>query len=487
MLDLLIKGGFLLTMDPQNRVITKGAIGIQGDTIVKIGQEEEFAGIEAVKVIDATDKIIMPGLIDTHGHAGHGLIKTIGEGLPGLDWLRLADYIYFEHTTEDYWYAEALLSGLERLKFGTTCGHSMLGSAPRIDDPIYADRHAEGMREVGIRDIIGIGPPRPKWPRRFVQLHNGEQGKEVFVSLSEALVTIRAVLDKWHGKDKHTYVQVNPSQFGKIMGDSVAEVQDLFRKLMDMVAEYKTKLHAHVYAGDVKFAYQHLEGVLGPDTIAAHATGIDNEELQILAQTGTNVSSSPSARAVCIRRCPVPELMQAGVNVTLASDAASPDRTFDLFKELKVAMIQHRSHFKDLSYLPAGRVLRMVTIDAAKALGLDSCIGSLEVNKQADIILLNLNQPHLVPKLMAPLRVAYEATGHDVSDVIVAGKVLMENRQVLTVDEQKVIDLAQREAEKMIRRAGIEDLLEPPEGFWEGVQYKYKYFTKEIGVVDPEI
>lgn len=482
--DILIKGGYLITMDPGNRVLTNGYVGIIGDSIVKVGSSEEFKGDEANTVIDAVDNIIMPGLVDTHGHAGHGLTKTMGESLLGKDWLRLMEYIYFENTTEDFWYAEGLLSDIERLKAGTTCGYSMLGSAPRFDDLVYTDVYAEALKKVGIRGIIGMGPSRPPWPRRFVKWQD-EKSEELKVSFAQALNTTKSALKKWHGKNDAIFIHVSPSEIGSIMGNSIDEVKAIFSQLKNIATEYGTMINSHLYGGGAKFAHQYLD-VLGPSTIVAHATGISMEEVKILGDTGTNVSTAPSARSFCRNRCPVPELMDAGANVAISTDGTSPDRTFDLFKELKVAMIEHRSHFSDTSYMPPGRVLKMVTIDAAKALNLDSMIGSLEYGKKADIILIDMNSPHLVPKLMPVQRVVYEVTGSDVSTVIVNGKILMKNRKVLTVDEKSIIDMAQSEAEKMLKRADIYEVLNETEGFWDGTRYKFSRFEKNLDIVTPD-
>jgi len=483
--DILIKGGFLITMDSKNRVLTNGCVGIIGDSIVKLGSSAEFKDDEADTVIDAVDKIIMPGLIDTHGHAGHGLTKTIGESVHGKDWFRLMEYIYYENTTEEFWYAEGLLSDIERLKAGTTCGYSMLGSAPRFDDLVYTDVYAEALNKVGIRGIIGIGPCRPPWPRRFVKWQD-EKPKEYKVSFDQALNTTKSALKKWHGKNNAIFIHVSPSEIGTIMGNSIDELKTIFSQLKNIATEYSTMINSHLYGGGAKFAHQYLD-ILGPSTLVAHATGISMEEVKILGDTGTNVSTAPSARAYCMNRCPVPELIEAGANVVISTDGTSPDRTFDLFKELRVAMIEHRSHFADTSYMPPGKVLKMVTIDAAKALNLDSMIGSLECGKKADIILINMNSPHLVPKLTPVLRVVYEVIGSDVSTVIVNGKIIMESRKVLTVDEKNIIDMAQSEAEKMLKRADIYEVLNEPEGFWEGTRYKSSRFEKNLDIATPDL
>jgi cytosine/adenosine deaminase-related metal-dependent hydrolase len=150
----------------------------------------------------------------------------------------------------------------------------------------------------------------------------------------------------------------------------------------------------------------------------------------------------------------------------LGSDGVAPDRSYDMFRHMFQAMRYHRFFFRDPAVLPAGKVLEMVTIDAARALGMEDEIGSLEAGKKADIILLDMFQPHLVPLNMPLYRVAYFATGNDVETVLVGGRVLMRERQVLSVNEDEVLELAQKEADAALRRTGLENLLRTPEGFW---------------------
>jgi cytosine/adenosine deaminase-related metal-dependent hydrolase len=150
----------------------------------------------------------------------------------------------------------------------------------------------------------------------------------------------------------------------------------------------------------------------------------------------------------------------------LGSDGVAPDRSFDMFRHMFQAMRYHRFYFRDPSYLPAGKVLEMVTIDAARALGLEKEIGSLEPRKKADVILIDMFKPHLMPFNMPAYRVAYFANGNDVDTVIVNGQVLMEGRRVLTVNTTEVLELAQKEITEALERTGLHYLMERPERFW---------------------
>jgi cytosine/adenosine deaminase-related metal-dependent hydrolase len=221
--------------------------------------------------------------------------------------------------------------------------------------------------------------------------------------------------------------------------------------------------------GTVKFAHEVL-AILGPDALLSHSTELTGEEIQICAETRTRIVHNPSAIASIRGRCPVTELQEAGVTVMLGSDGVAPDRSYDMFRHMFQAMRYHRFHFRNPDVLPAGRVLAMATVEAAEALGMADEIGSLEVGKKADIILIDMRRPHLYPPDMPVYRVAYFANGNDVQTVIVDGEVLMRDREVLTVNEGEVLDTAAREIRAALARTGLEHLVATPEGFWGAIR-----------------
>ena len=170
-------------------------------------------------------------------------------------------------------------------------------------------------------------------------------------------------------------------------------------------------------------------------------------------------------------RCPVPELIDAGVTVALGSDGTAPDRSYDMFRHMFQCMHYHRRHFRDAGVLPHGKVLEMVTIDAARALGLEHEIGSLEAGKKADIILVDLFKPHMMPLNMPVYRVTSFASGSDVVTTIVNGQVLMEDGKVSRVDEAEVMERAQAATDLMLERTGLRHLLTPPDTLWKVAHY----------------
>lgn len=415
----------------------------------------------------------MPGIIDAHAHAGHGLTKTLGTGGQGMstDWDAFMEAIYFRGTTPDFWRAEARLSGLERLKFGVTTGMSMLGSYPRFDDLVYAQAHVDGMMDIGVRDILGIGPPNPPYPKRFIDWQGDKPGPEKILSHLDSIPITREAVKRFH--DTHgglTLCYPTPSGVGYREGLSRDELIHQNAAMKAIADEFGVPIHGHAYRGDIRYACNHFE-ILGPNLSLAHVTGISEEEIRILADTGTHVLSGPMTNAYINARCPVVELLECGVNVAFCTDASAPNRSYDLLEKLRVGLWLHRAHFKDPDVLPAGKALEMITIDAARALGLDGELGSLEEGKKADVIMIDARQPHLFPLWQEPMRLVYQASGRDVETVIVDGRLLLENRTALTSDEGAILADAQREAEKMLERTGFQKSAELPERFWRCTRY----------------
>ncbi len=480
MADILIKGGTVITVDPTRRVIEKGAVAVSKDKIVAVGPSRQVAREhKARKVINARGMVIMPGLIDTHGHSGSTLTKNIGERLTGQPWRFLLDHLLFRCVDEEFWEVEGRLMALERLKFGTTNFVHMFGTAPRGDDPIYPEVHMKGIADVGIRSITGVGPPRPPYPTVYSSWRGGKKTDKK-VSMEESFRVAEKVIRKCHGRDNgRTQVWVAtsrpqaPSKYDMMFRPEYLKYgftqSKLIRRLME---KYGVGLHAHAYGGVVKWSHERLK-LLGPNVLLAHCTGFTKQELRYMRDTDTKANHNPTARRIWgyDTVCSLVEMIDMGISVSIGTDCTGQDRTQDQFKDIKVAILLQRQRFHDPGILPPGKVIEMVTIDAARNVGMDHLTGSLEVGKKADIILINMEQPHLAPIWMVPQRVVYQVTGHDVDTVMVDGKILMEGRKVKSVNEKKVLQDAQRAGERMVERSGVAPFMGMPDRFWGNSRY----------------
>jgi 5-methylthioadenosine/S-adenosylhomocysteine deaminase len=468
--DILITGGTVITMDAERRVIDDGAVAISGDRIVAVGPTAELRDrFNPREVIDARRKIIMPGLVDGHGHAGHGLVKTLGTDI--RRWNEACEKIYARGSTADFWRADALLAGVERLKGGVTTSVTMFGggdNVTRTDDVKYGDAYLDAIEDVGVRWTFAVGPRRAPFPKTYTNWE-GETSQDVQVSFEKQMEVSEALITKWHnagnGRVRLAVALPTHSPNDTLAPDAMQELRDQSRITRELSKKHNVLFVQDGHTtGTVKFA--HELGLLGPDALLSHATELTAEEIQIVASTGTKIAHNPSAIFSIRGRSPVTELIDAGAVVMLGSDGPAPDRGYDMFRHMFQATRYHRFHFRDPSVLPVGKVLEMVTIDAARALGMEKDIGSLEAGKKADIILVDWFKPHLVPMNMPLYRMVYFANGEDVTTVLVDGRVLMRDRKVLTVDEEEVLTMAEREANAAIRRTGLEELFALPEGFW---------------------
>ncbi len=468
-MDLLITGGTVITMDPARRVIPNGAVAISGNRIEAVGPREELP-IEAREVIDATGQAVLPGLIDGHAHAGHGLVKTLGGG-NGTAWMEACRVIYTTASPPSFWYAEARLAALERLMFGVTTGLSLLGggdSVMRTDTPAYGDAHCRGVAEIGIRNIMAVGPTRPPHPRLYAEWE-GMTRTEHQVSFEQQLDTIAALIERWHGaEDGRLAVATLMPVYHEAKHDPA--LVDLIgrqgRAVLELGRRHGTLFHQDGHRSGSLHLAGLLFDLLGPDALMSHCTDLTPEDIEAVVASDTRIVHNPSAIASVRGYCPVPELLDRGVLVLLGSDGTAPDRSADMFRHMFQCMRLHQREHRDERLMPPGKLLEMVTIDAARALHMDDRIGSIEPGKRADIITLDMQKPHLAPANMPVWRAVCFAAGQDVDTVIVDGRTLMRGRRVPHVNVEEVLAQANAETELMLDRTGFRPMLEEPASLW---------------------
>ena len=470
MSGILLLHGTVVTVDSSRRIIEDGAIAILDDKIVDIGASEELEPKHTDKrVIDCRGKLIIPGLIDAHGHAGHCLIRSIASDTNAL-WMRIVTPTYYHYTTRDFWYADGLVSGLERLRAGVTTGASIITSMPRSDDPVFAINHARAYSEIGLREIVCVGPSGLPWPHAVTRWESGKPERR-HISFEEMIEGTEAVIEAVNGSaDGRIKVFVTPFTIVPSLDPSNPTTPDLAvkltendrmqaRRIRETARKWGTRIHSDAFAGQIRMAYQDKENaLLGPDIHIQHCWGISHEEVDILAETGTNVTHAPPGRST-----PILDMISKGVTVAITTDGTAPSRHFDMLQTARLAQYtQHLLNNHDRYLLPPGKMLEMITIDAAKVLGMDHEIGSLEIGKKADIAIINMRQPHLTPNWMVVHRLIQQALGSDVTTVIVDGKILMEDGVVLTTNVEDALDFGEQEAQALVERANLRPHMHDP-------------------------
>jgi cytosine/adenosine deaminase-related metal-dependent hydrolase len=473
--DLLIERGTVITLDRERRVIEDGAVAVRGSRIVAVGTTAELrARFQPRETIAAHRHAVLPGLVDAHAHAGHGLLRTLGGG-DSQAWMDACEVIYTRASDEHFWHSEAALASLERLKAGVTTGVSLFGggdSVMRVDDPKYAAAHCDAVERAGTRSVVAVGPSRPGARLRYRDWASGSEREIGAATMREVC---EQIVRQEHGRaDGRITVAVTLPVYAP---DHEASHRSLHQAFEADAASYLALAREH----DLGFTqdghrtgtlvHAHALGLLGPRSFMSHSIDLSAQDIALARETDTRIVHNPSAIMSIRGRCPVPELLDAGVTVAIGSDGAAPDRGYDMFRHLWQAMHYQRRHFRDPGVLPHGKALEMVTIDAARAIGMDAEIGSLETGKKADIILVDLFRPHLMPMNMPVYRVTCFANAADVVTTIVDGRVLMRDRRVLSVDEGEVLEQAQLASERMLARSGLQHLTATPERFWGASHY----------------
>lgn len=466
MTDLLIRHGTVITMDATRRVIADGAVAITDGRIAAVGTTAEVAAAHPApkQVIEARGKAILPGLIDGHAHAGHGLVKTMGNN-DSAAWSEACRIIYTLASPPSFWRAEAQLAALERLRFGVTTGVSLLGggdSIGRVDDPAFTDAHAMATEEVGIRSVLVLGPTRPPFPRPYV----GPDGIERPVSFERQLETITAGVETWHGRGNVRVATLMPVY--REASHDPAKVKEIERQ-GHLVREAGRKRGAWFHQdghrqGSIEMA-DRMFGLIGADSWHSHCTDLTDADIDTLVRKGASVVHNPSAIAAVRGYCPAPKLMEAGVTVMIGSDATAPDRSGDMFRHMFQCIRYHQRAFRDETMIPPGKALEMVTIDAAKGMGLADTLGSLEPGKLADVITVDLEAPHMAPANMPVARIVYFAGGHDVRDVVVGGRILLRDGAAPHLDAREIVAQAWAETEAMLDRAKLRHLVQEDPGW----------------------
>ena len=421
--DILITGGKALLLDPQNTAIDKSAIAISSSDIAAIGPAKELAKkYRAKKIINAEYSLVLPGFVNCHTHAAMTCFRGIADDLELMDWLN--NYIFpaeAKNVNKELAYWGSLLANAEMIKSGTTTFCDMY---------IFEDETARAAKETGMRCLLG--EVLFDFPSPNVQ------------SPAEGLAYTRRLIEKWQSDpliniivEPHALYTCSPALLADCKKLADAYSTPLGVHLLENKAE-KEQLQQKFGKGAVSFLKD--IGCLNERLIAFHCVYLTAEDMRMFADQGCKVAHNPASNMkLASGIAPVPDMLEAGITVGLGTDGCASNNNLDMIKEMSTAAKLHKVARLDPTVMDARTVVRMATIEGAKALGMDKITGSLEVGKKADIIIIGLNKPHLTPLYNEYSHLAYAAGGADVDTVLINGRLVMENRRLLTIDETEVM------------------------------------------------
>ncbi|SFG39811.1 5-methylthioadenosine/S-adenosylhomocysteine deaminase [Desulfotomaculum arcticum] len=433
MSNLLIKCMAVLTMTGEDGIIHRGEIAIRGGEICHVGASGSTPGdFKADRILDCPGMVAMPGLVNCHTHAAMTMLRGYADDMPLMQWLKEKIWPMEDHLTAEDIYQGTLLSCAEMIKGGTTTFVDMYFEMEQVARAV----EESGLRAVLSRGMAGFGPNAEKAMRENIELvekWNGRAGGRITVRFGpHAPYTCPP--------DYLKRVIEEAKRLGVGIHIHLAETLDEINEISEKYDKSPIRLMEET-------------GLFELPVLAAHCVHVDDKDIEILARRKVGIAHNPQSNMkLASGIAPVSRMLEAGATVGLGTDGASSNNNLDLLEEVRTAAFLQKLSTGDASVLPAYQVLSMATAGGAKALGLEEQIGCIKPGYKADMILFDMHKPHLYPLYDIYAQIAYAALSSDVATVIIDGQIVMENRRILTLDEEAVMQAAGRSAKALVER-----------------------------------
>ena len=425
MLNILLKGGDVLCADGQ---IRQTDIAVSGSVITQIGKIDE----SAEQVIDCRDKLIIPGFVNTHTHAAMTLFRSYADDMMLMDWLQKKIWPAEENLTAEDVYWGTQLAIAEMLKSGTTCFADMYFFMPEVARAVAES----GIRAVLARGMAGIAP-----------------------TANQALAESENFYKEWHNAaNGRITVMLGPHAPYTCPPDFIKKVTALATKLGAQI-----HIHLSETAGEVAdcqkqygkspIALMNELGIFDHGALAAHCVHLSPEDIAIMKEKQVRVAHNPGSNMkLTSGGAPVPDLLAAGICVSLGTDGAASNNNSDMLEELRLAALLHKVHRLDPLAIPAKTAVDMATVQGAAALGLETITGKLATSYKADITIFDRQEPHWHPRHDSLSLLTYAASSRDVHTVIVDGNILLDNRRLTTIDEERLLAETDRRGMRLVNK-----------------------------------
>jgi 5-methylthioadenosine/S-adenosylhomocysteine deaminase len=421
--DLLLINGIVLTLDDGDRRFDPGGVAIRAGEIIAVGPSDEVqASVKPARVLDVRGCVVMPGLINSHTHAAMTLFRGLADDLPLMEWLQEHIFPAERKLTEEWIYWGTLLACAEMIASGTTTFCDMY---------LFEHKVAEAAKVAGMRALVGevlYDFPSPN----YGAVENGLRFTESLIHKWQSDPLIRIAVEP------HALYTCSPDLLRQCNELALRRNVPLITHLSETVDEVRQVMERYG-----RRPVQHLEalGILGPHFLADHCVVLDDRDMELLLERQVQVAHNPESNMkLASGIAPVARLLEMGINVALGTDGCASNNALDLFAEMDTCAKLHKVATLDPTALPAAQVLRMATRNGARALGLGDKIGELAMGRLADLIVVDFDQPHLTPLYRPISHIVYAARGSDVRHTIIHGRLVMEDRKLLTFDVREVME-----------------------------------------------
>lgn len=429
-MNILIKNIKLVTINEKNELLNNTNIYIKDNKIEHIGEIKE--DIKPDKIIDGKHKLAMPGLINSHTHLGMSLLRNYADDLPLHDWLTRKIWPIEGKMIEDDIYWGSLLSMVEMIQGGTTTFSDMYD---------FMDKVAMGVEESGMRGVLSRG---------MIE----EEGKNQ-IKLAEA----KKLYEDWHGKAE--------GRIKIMMGPHAPYTcgEGFLKETIELAKDLNTGIHIHLSEtkkeledslklhGKTPIEYVYDIGMFEVHTLGAHCIHLSDKDIEIIKNNKIFPVNNPGSNLkLASGFARVEEMINSGIAVSLGTDGSSSNNNLNMFEEINLAALINKAVNTSATSIPAKTALRMATINGAKALDWEKEIGSIEVGKKADLILIDVDKAHFYPHHNTISSLAYTAQAADVDTVIIDGKIIMEKRKIKTLDVERIKYETDRVAGDLMKR-----------------------------------
>ena len=428
-MKILLENISILPVSDEPITIEKGYIVIENEVIKEVGEGLAPQG-DYEKVIDGTNKIVLPGFINTHTHAAMTLLRGYADDLPLMEWLEQKIWPLEAKLTPEDIYWGTMLAIVEMIKSGTTAFTDMY---------FHMDEVAQAVQQSGIRaflarGMVGVGPERDQAITNSIELHKKWQGA------ANGRITFML--------GPHAPYTCPPEYLTKVINLA----KDLDSYIHIHVSETLTEFN------DIKNQYgktpvQHLKdlGLFDQRVIAAHCVHLTEDDMKILYENRVGVAHNPESNMkLASGIAPVPQLLDMGIPVSLGTDGASSNNNLDMLQEMRTCSLLHKVNTMNPTVLPAHKALEMATRNGAWGLGVPEQIGQIKAGMKADMILVSLSEANMTPRYDIMANLVYAAQASDVDTVIINGNIVMENRIIKTFDEKEVLVKARAIGERLV-------------------------------------
>jgi 5-methylthioadenosine/S-adenosylhomocysteine deaminase len=449
-MEQLLAHATVIAMNPSRDVIDDGAIYINNDRIQDVGTTAELLSkYPHTSVVDCTGRVIIPGLVNTHTHLFQTLLKGLGDDRVLKDWFTCMTGPSATQLTPEDCYAAARHGCVESIKSGVTTLVDFMYAHPKGQ---LTEAVIRAFDETGIRGIVARG---------YLTLGQEFGVPDALVEdIDSALTDAHQLISKYNSPGARVQVGLAPCMIWSVDRDTLEQTRKLASESGALITTHVAETNFEIENSLARFGMrdlQYLEHInfLGPDVLAVHCVKCVERDIRILKLHDVKVSHNPCSNMYLASGfAPIPQMQLAGVTVGLATDGPASNNNQNMIHSLKFAALLHKGYHQDATIITAEKVLEMATIDGARALGLEESIGSIEIGKKADLVVLKFDNFHVTPVHNPVSALVYSALGNEPEMVIIDGKVVMRDRVVQTVSEEEVINESRAAALALAKRAG---------------------------------